>query len=216
MATTSTAAVPSPTSPSQEEEAKKIILAEEGDVIILLLDKAEIRVSSAILSQASPVFKKMLGPHFLEGQAPRSSAQPKEIKLHDDEPKALEMLLKLVHFYDIEDVAVTPPGLLGLAVLADKYDCAKSLTLMTEALLKRCVDGGEPLQSARVPFWARLATAAYLLRSSKSFTKYTRHLIVNCTVSCLSIMDLEDCRSLPSSLICKREQFSNTCLLVTC
>ncbi|KAK3652904.1 hypothetical protein LTR56_004852 [Elasticomyces elasticus] len=203
MATTSTAAVPSPTSPSQEdEEAKKIILADEGDVIILLLDRAEIRVSSAILSQASPVFKKMLGPHLLEGQGPRSSEQPKEIKLHDDEPNALEMLLKLVHFHDVEDVAVTPSGLLGLAVLADKYDCAKSLTLMAEALLKRCSDGAVIVESDKVPYFGRLATAAYLLRCKNLFIRYTRILALSCTASCLDIAELGDCDSLPNSVIC--------------
>ena len=56
-----------------------------GDVILIVgQDKKRLRVSAMMLFAASPVFKALLGPHFREGQRPRSASNPTEITLPDD------------------------------------------------------------------------------------------------------------------------------------
>ncbi|KAK4891354.1 hypothetical protein LTR27_010008 [Elasticomyces elasticus] len=86
----------------------------------------------------------MLGPHYLEGQAPRSAEQPKEVQLPDDDPNAMNVLLALIHFQDPDKkkALISPAELANLAVAVDKYDCITALALTTEALLKRCTEAG--------------------------------------------------------------------------
>ncbi|KAK5726165.1 hypothetical protein LTR17_012980 [Elasticomyces elasticus] len=86
---------------------KNITLAEDGDVILILRGR-HFRVSSGVLSLASPEFKTMLGPNFLEGQAPRSAEHPKEITLEDG--FALELLLPLMHHFDLDRLRTLEPG----------------------------------------------------------------------------------------------------------
>jgi len=77
-------------------EMVNIDIAAEGDVI-LVLQQTRLRVSSAILSSASPVFKTMFGPNFLEGQGQRSAGDPREVTLHDDDLCAMTRLCRLLH-----------------------------------------------------------------------------------------------------------------------
>ncbi|KAK3627924.1 hypothetical protein LTR56_018914 [Elasticomyces elasticus] len=137
---TSTAGTPA--TATVDEDPQEVTLIEEGDVILILQNGMRVRASSVVLSLASPVFKKMLGPHYLEGQAPRSAEQPKEVQLPDDDPNAMNMLLALVHFQDpdTKKALISPAELANLAVAVDKYDCITALALMTEALFKRCTE----------------------------------------------------------------------------
>lgn len=68
------------------------ILHPDGDVILVVGKDEEIqkyRVSSAFLSHASPVFTAMFAKdRFAEGQN-LSSANPKEVRLPDDDPDSI-------------------------------------------------------------------------------------------------------------------------------
>ncbi|KAK5726164.1 hypothetical protein LTR17_012979 [Elasticomyces elasticus] len=204
MATSSTG---TPASAAVEDpvEPQEVTLIEEGDVKLVLQNGTRVRVSSVVLSLASPVFKKMLGPHYLEGQAPRSAEQPKEVQLPDDDPNAMGKMLALLHFHDADTriAVISPAELANLAVAVDKYDCVTALALTTEALLKRCTEpGAVPLLYVQtLPYYARLATAAFLLRNKNLFVKYTRLLVVECAGSCLDITDIEECKPLPDNVI---------------
>jgi hypothetical protein len=112
------------------------ITTTDGD-ILLVLGETRLRVSSVILSSASPVLKTMLGPNFLEGQGDRSAQDPKEIPLSDDDVAAMVRLCRLLHHQD--DMPATPHDkmslaayaeeLLALTELADKYSCMGSIRL---------------------------------------------------------------------------------------
>ena len=69
-------------------------------------DKVSIRASSKVLSLASPVFDKMLGPHFAEGQA----------LLKKDSPEKFSLLAKM-------------------ASLSEEYDCSLALSSGSEVWL---------------------------------------------------------------------------------
>ncbi|KAK5674445.1 hypothetical protein LTS10_012833 [Elasticomyces elasticus] len=204
MATSSTG---TPASAADQMEPQELTLIEEGDVILILQNGLRVRASSVVLSLASPVFKKMLGPHYLEGQVPRSAEQPKEVQLPDDDPNALNMLLALIHFQDPDKkkALISPAELANLAVAVDKYDCITALALTTEALLKRCTEAGTlpSFYDQRLAYYARLATAAFLLRNKNLFVKYTRMLVVDGMGSCLDITDIEGCKPLPDNVIGK-------------
>lgn len=73
--------------------AKMDIIADEGDLILAVGNekkKKKMRVSSVILSMASPVSKALLGPHFREGQRLRNGTSPIEILLPDDSSESLQ------------------------------------------------------------------------------------------------------------------------------
>ena len=73
-----------------------INIATEGDVIFVL-QQTRLRVSSVILSSASPVFKAMFGPNYAEGQGQRSAGEPREVPLFDDDLCAMARLCRLLH-----------------------------------------------------------------------------------------------------------------------
>ncbi|KAK5726159.1 hypothetical protein LTR17_012974 [Elasticomyces elasticus] len=163
---------------------QNVTIVEEGDVILVLDDgKKRIKVSAALLSIASPVFKAMLGPHFLEAQVQRSPENPQDIHLPEDDPEAMETLSKLVHFGTPHDSSVGPGSLRKVAVLADKYDCTYAIGLQAESLLNRHVRTmafcRRDFQEQEVlPLLACLATSAYLLRRDAEFGHFTRCMVL--------------------------------------
>jgi len=184
-------------------EDNDVLLAEDGDVLLKFSDGTRTRVASSVLSLASPVFRKMLGPDFLEGQAARSADAPKLISLPEDDPTAAMLLLSLLHFEPPSSETITAVNLAKLAEMADKYACTKPIALMSETLLKRCVaerskEGSkESLQTV-----ARLFMAAHLLGQKKLFVELSRILVLEMTESFSSIMDLEGCKHLSPMVIC--------------
>jgi hypothetical protein len=103
-------------------------LATNGDVI-LTLRLTRLRVSSAVLSTASPAFRAMFGPDFFVGQNLYSPRHPKEIPLREDDSHGMMRLCYLVHHQrdpgDSSPLTVSSvPGakeFLTMATLADKY-----------------------------------------------------------------------------------------------
>lgn len=108
----------------------------EGDMVLHLssnpLDPAQVvRVSSKVLTLASPVFKAMLGPNsnFQEAQALRDENNKSPvIHLQGDNLKALVMVLQVAHL----SVPMMPRKMAidefyELAIVCDKYDMAKVL-----------------------------------------------------------------------------------------
>jgi hypothetical protein len=158
--------------------------AAEGDVI-LALQHSRLRVSPVILASASPVFKVMLGPAFLEGQDFRSAQYPKEIPLEDDST-AMTRLCFLLHHR--RDPKCSPPqdiplvdsaeGLFALAVVADKYSCTDAVGMATGNLLAyytyNSVSTGMPIGALLY-----LIGTTYILEDDRQFALFTRHLIMD-------------------------------------
>ncbi|KAK5692390.1 hypothetical protein LTR97_010698 [Elasticomyces elasticus] len=186
-------------------------LAEDGDVILILWHESilheRIRVSSAILSAASPVFKAMLGPHFQEGQQARSAERPREIELPEDGAYGMEIMLQWLH--GNVDEAFGDDGhpccVAHVAVHLDKYGCPRSFSLIGEALLKRCAEActarcsGDDEELFETVAWS--AKAAYLLKSSDLFTQFTRRLILDGTEPFSNIPKLAAGEQMPNKEI---------------
>lgn len=120
-----------------EPVIETLSLFESGDVYLKPGETSakEFLVSSVILSNASSVFKAMFSGRFAEGQD-LSTISPPKIVLKDDDPRALEILLRLLHF------KISPGGRFmeieesyEFAVLCNKYDCIQAMAAVTEMWL---------------------------------------------------------------------------------
>lgn len=105
-------------------------------------DKELIRASSKVLSLASPVFARMLGPHFAEGQSLLekgslgcSEVSPTEITLPDDDPEAMILFCDTIHFKKHATPDIAFPLLAKMASLSDKYDSSLALSSESEVWL---------------------------------------------------------------------------------
>ena len=96
---------------------------------VLTTRRTGIRVSSAILSMASPVFKSLLSPRFKEGTQLQSGSV--EIPLPDDDSDSLIIIGHILHFQiDKVPFKLSTQDLLQVARVADKYDLANVLKPM--------------------------------------------------------------------------------------
>lgn len=134
-----------------EPDIEQVTIADDGDVIlvagcdisIINQQRTAIRVPSRALSNVSPVFKALFGPHFREGQQPRSIGNPLKIKLPDDESLPMLQLCRLAHHQCenpsvdclVGHPAITAAGLGNLATVLDKYGCVEPSKLQFAALL---------------------------------------------------------------------------------
>ncbi|KAK3679222.1 hypothetical protein LTR78_000783 [Recurvomyces mirabilis] len=187
-------------SPVAESNVENIELAGDGDVVLSFETGSTIRATSAILSMASLVIKSMLGPKFFEGQATRSSEQPKIIQLVDDDFGPTNMLLTLMHFQQPAAPSFATTDLCRLAVAADKWDCAETKSPATEALLRRKVNNISSFSMVNVSHdLGAVASAAYLLRHREILAPFTGWLVLLDTKPISTMMDhkigLEEQRS---------------------
>jgi hypothetical protein len=133
---------------------------------------ARLLVSSKVLSLTSPVFDAMFSPHFKEGSH-LSPEVPSEVPLPDDEPEAMTVLCNCLHFRNGHVPRnVDFPLLRSLAVLCDKYNCAKSIFPWSILWLQRwetekCEDGFEAL-----------LIVIYALDCAEAFKKATKKAIL--------------------------------------
>lgn len=177
--------VPS-TPASQPTETTNTDITAEGDVI-LILQHSRLRVSSAILASASPVFKVMLGPAFLEKQDFRSAQYPKQIPLDDDSTAMTRLCFLLHHKRDPQnstphDIPLTDGAerLFALAVTANKYGCAGAVGMAGSSLLSyfaySSTSTGMPIEALLY-----LIGAAYVLEENRQFALFTRRLVMDQT-----------------------------------
>ncbi|KAK3627919.1 hypothetical protein LTR56_018909 [Elasticomyces elasticus] len=185
---------------------QNVTIAEEGDVILVLDDgKKRIRVSAALLSFKSSVFRKMLGPHFLEGQTQRSTEQPQEIQLPEDDPHVMGFLCRLLHNGRPDSAKYSLDRLANMAVLADKYDCIHSVNLIAETLLRRwAAAGGISYGKHKSPTWAKFAATALLLRLDDIYVQVTRCVVLD--VFTPYSVPLSDCSQLPTTVLLGLEE----------
>ncbi|KAK4894655.1 hypothetical protein LTR49_028360 [Elasticomyces elasticus] len=205
--------------PSCDEMHEQSILeaAEDGDTIFVLASETRIRVSSTLLSYASPVFAAMLKGSFAEGRMSKTVDSPAEIRLEDGDDEAFVLLCKLLHFRHDGDSTLrnmTPAALtervVRLAKIADKYDCIDAFELIGEGLLSRCARCAEDT----LPFvsMANLAAAAYLLQQKWYFALFTRRLVLQYNEPFSVLSGAQYANSLPSlTLLYAAEQRHRLC-----
>ncbi|KAM3413527.1 hypothetical protein BST61_g11516 [Cercospora zeina] len=155
-------------------------IAPDGDVILVVgTDKVKIRVSSALLANASPVFKAMFSVRFREGQQLREASGPVDIALPDDESDSVHRLCQMAHLrHDGLLDNVQPGDLYSLAVHIDEYGCADSLKFQSAALLLSWLEASasDRKSVSQDDLWCA-ASASYLMDCAQSFKMATQRLI---------------------------------------
>ncbi|KAK2728337.1 hypothetical protein CKAH01_11034 [Colletotrichum kahawae] len=154
---------------SATENPEIVKLHPSGDALIVILDsnsKAHGRflISSATLCLVSPYFRTLFGPNFKEGSDVLQGKCP-EISLEEDEPKAMEGLLSILHFHDLGCYqSMEPRAIALLAQQSDKYDCGRALIPWAGFWFKGVGKLTKPED------YGCLLTAAYLLDLPEWFT----------------------------------------------
>ena len=169
-------------------------------------DKEVIRASSKVLSLASPVFARMLGPHFAEGQSlsekgslANSAVSPTEVTLPDDDPEAMVLFCDTIHFKRHARPDIAFPLLTKVASLSDKYEISLALSSMSEVWLSN-LKGSKEGESCFV----RMLWISYALGNHRVFSKISREMIHMCSHDELARQKHEmDCTSLSETIIGK-------------
>ncbi|KAL2222526.1 hypothetical protein M432DRAFT_6682 [Thermoascus aurantiacus ATCC 26904] len=158
-----------------------------GDVHLVLRDKSYIapgeevivrlRVSSKILSIASPVFQAMFSPHFREGSELRSRQDPSstvEVPLPEDEFLGMWYLCHVLHHRDPwQDREVGYAAIESMARMSHKYDCTHVLQHSCEVLMRPFLPkaGSRGYESAIL--------VAYIFNSPEVFREAAANLLAN-------------------------------------
>ena len=107
----------------------KVVVDPDGDVILVFDAGTEVQVSSKVLSVASPVFKAMFGPRFLEGQD-LNTTTPKRVSLPEDNAAAMTTLCNVVHHrHNSVRKVLALEQVVELATICDKYNCSEAFSL---------------------------------------------------------------------------------------
>lgn len=99
-----------------------------------------LRVSSVLLSHASPVFKAMLGPHFKEGSTLATSSSI-EIPLPEDDPFAMEIICYVLHMRNWDAASeIDADLLLRIADHCDYYNVLVATRSAINLWLDDCLE----------------------------------------------------------------------------
>lgn len=150
-----------------------------GDLLLELetdtdgrLTQSSVRVSSKVLSLASPVLAAMLNPKFAEGQALLNATSPDtpSISLPDDDSEAVVWLCKALHFTKDLKVDINFSLLRKLAILCDKYDLVDALNPWSHAWLQEWPGSTHGVDSHAEMLWISyaLGNEEYFWRNSRS------------------------------------------------
>ena len=165
-----------------------------------------IRASSKVLSLASPVFARMLGPHFAEGQSllekgslENSAVFPTEVILPDDDPGAMILFCDTIHFRKHATPDIAFPILAKMASLSDKYDASLALSSASVVWLSNFTDSKEGESCLVKMLWI-----SYALGNHRAFSRISRAMIRLYSHDELARLRHEiDCTSIPEMVIGK-------------
>ena len=111
-----------------DSSRQNIMVDEEGDVI-LVLETADIKISSSVLAKISPVFRAMFGPGFYEGTQ-LSTSSPGSVTLPDDDTESMIAICKVAYLQHAAKFELLEPKFLfEITKVADKYECLSTIYL---------------------------------------------------------------------------------------
>ena len=98
-----------------------------GDVILAVGsekggDQASLRVSSKVLSLASPALAAMVSPKWSDNANKASASEPQHVSLPEDDSSAMEWICQILHFRKDISTNKDISFLVIVAELCDKYD----------------------------------------------------------------------------------------------
>jgi hypothetical protein len=132
--------------------------------------EVRLRVSSKVLSVASPVFTACMRP-YIRGTPTRGRSY--SVPLPDDDPEAMYILCNVLHFQH-QRVPRTPdiPLLQELAILCDKYTCVRCVGLWPREWLSGW------LRSTEVPSeLEKLLAVGYTLNEPEAFAYLSLQIV---------------------------------------
>ncbi|KAM0724055.1 hypothetical protein Q7P37_000235 [Cladosporium fusiforme] len=150
-------------------QEKPLRLAPDGNAILIVLDASgkaikRFSVSADILSLASPYFDRLFHGHMTEARD-LSKLGSVSIDLNEDDPQAVEFILRVLHHKVPDSLATLDLQLIAnIALHADKYDTCTILRPWVAYWL----DSLEPLDKTPVGIGLRLL-AAYMVRARPNF-----------------------------------------------
>jgi len=162
-----------------------------GDIYVLVgVDepKVRIKVSSALLSIASPYFRTLFGTQFKEAS---DIASNKDVKIEEEDKESFKLLCKILHMQRQPDNTPNSDELLALAILVDKYDCINAMALAARGLFP------ESLQSQVWADIVKFAIASYLLDQPRLFKLLTEIIINEYNWPVAKFAMLENARGVP-------------------
>ena len=165
-------------------------IAPGGDLLLFVesihsVESTKLLVSSETLCAASPVFRKMLGPDFAEGDKFRkhksSSSAPFDLLHPHDEPVGMLLLCAALHKRDdlLPDIIYNrtcPRQLLEFATMVDKYDCASQVKDIAGKWLVLW-SNIDVATTAGMDYFVTAAIAAYKLDHAEAFAGITSNLL---------------------------------------
>lgn len=144
-----------------------------GDSTFIIVNDGEsiyVKVLRGLLSLVSPYFKALLNGNFREGNAD-TTGEPCTIE--EGNVEGILDLLAILHMRYDGSIPMSPRDILQLAIVADKYDCVKAISLTLDTLFPRC--------TAALHLWdARdVIVAAFILDHPKIFRNSTREILMS-------------------------------------
>ena len=163
----------------------------DGDILLLLSSSegsARFQVSSSALCLASPVFRAMLGAKskFKESkdlQEKKCGEPPLEITLGDDDPKALAIILRIIHHQpSYVPESLSEQNLWQIAILLDKYDLREATKFWIDLWVKPYLNpAGQPLALSSYFTGGRGIFLAYAFGNEILFKSISKDIILTWT-----------------------------------
>ncbi|KAM0721316.1 hypothetical protein Q7P37_003020 [Cladosporium fusiforme] len=157
-----------------QTQKKSLRLAPDGNAILIVLDASgkaikRFSVSADILSLASPYFDRLFHGHMTEARD-LSKLGSVSIDLNEDDPQAVEFILRVLHHKVPDSLATLDLQLIAsIALGADKYDTCTILRPWVAYWL----DSLEPLDKTPVGIGLRLL--ATYMNLPKDFGSFWSH-----------------------------------------
>lgn len=167
------------------------------------------RVSSQVLSLASPVFAAILSSNCAEGQAPRNatSQYSPSIALHEDSPGVMIWLCEVLQFKQDLTFDIYFSLLIESATLCDKYDLVSVLYPWSRRWLR---DGPGPLHG--VESHAEMHWISYGQGNEEHFWRASRSLMQSCTMEDLAALKNKPWPVIVPDVVLGRYPFSPICI----
>lgn len=131
----------------------------------------KLRVSSAILSEASAVFKALLLPRFKEGNE-LSATSTVEIPFPEDDPIGMVTIAKVLHMRNNKvSQSLTPAQISVVASLTDKYACMEAMKFVQRIWMLPHMGTVDPESLSS------LLSSAYLFKDDHTFALISTALV---------------------------------------
>jgi len=151
-------------------------IAPDGDVTLIIgPEKASFKVFSQVLKISSKVFPAMFNPQFREGQSLLQHSST-TIPLPEDDPEAMETLLRVLHGSDSWTHYLKFDGghILRVAIATDKYDCNVAMGPVARICLDTAAKN-EEIKTEELLDWLM---AAYWLEDHQGFEELSLRLVM--------------------------------------